>query len=106
MTLPHSTAPAHLPSAGAIRSMDRVTALNFLATEMGEVQFPATRAQLLKTCGDVNVPIGEGGATIPLREILGSLNAESFSSSEHVREVVNLAWQDWATERRSDYGSG
>ncbi len=102
--MPKPVPGSHPTSAKA--SKDRGAALERLASAIAHLEFPVTRADLLAAHGSFEVHIGDTGATMSLTDLIGDLNALTFSSPAHVREVVDLAWQDWATERRSDYGSG
>ena len=82
--------------SGRKLSAHRATVLQHLENAVKGVQFPAKRETLCRFLEGISIPLGAEGQEVEASAILSSLNIDEFSSPAHVREAVNINWEDFA----------
>lgn len=81
---------------GRVLSAHRVQVLEHLENSLRGLEFPASREKLCRFLEGITIPLGADGQQVQASNLVGSIPVDEFSSPAHVREAVNINWEDFA----------
>lgn len=91
-------------SSDTAASIRNGASMRRLREALAKTRFPVSKRELVESMGDLRVETGSG-QPVALADVLRGVNANEFTSADHVAEVARLAWS-LPTELHPPEGSG